>query len=137
MLDYTSYTLIGGRPNLYSVRAWTEVEDALHRLGEASQVETDILKCVGLLNLLGDASPIAASKDILRLALESPNCTCEQIDNGLKSLEDKKLIVFRRFRNAYRLWEGSDIDIAERLVEAYQALPLQSIALSVARDLCP
>ena len=137
LLDYTSYTLIGGRPSLYSVRAWTEVEDAFSRLGEASQIEIDILKCIGLLGLLGDASPISASKDILRLALEAPNCSHEQIDNALKSLEGKKLIVFRRFRNAYRLWEGSDIDIGERLTEAYQSLPLQSVSLSVARDLCP
>jgi hypothetical protein len=137
LLDYTSYTLIGGRPSLYSVRAWTEVEDALSRLGETSQIEIDILKCIGLLGLLGDASPISASKDILRLALESPNCSYEQVDNALKNLEGKKLIVFRRFRNAYRLWEGSDIDIGERLTEAYQSLPLQSVSLSVARDLCP
>ena len=137
LFDYTSYTLIGGRPNPYSVRAWAEVEDALSRLGEASQIEIDVLKTIGLLGLLGDASPLSASKEMLRLALESPGFSNEQIDNAVKSLETKKLIVFRRFRNAYRLWEGSDIDIGDRLSEAYQSLPLQSASLSVARDLCP
>lgn len=137
LLDYTSYTLIGGRPNPYSVHAWAEVEDALSRLGEASQIEIDVLKTIGLLGLLGDASPLSASKDVLRLALESPDFSHEQIDNAVKLLETKKLIVFRRFRNAYRLWEGSDIDIGERLTEAYQSLPLQSVSLSVGRDLCP
>jgi hypothetical protein len=139
LYDYTYHTLIAGKPNQYSAKAWTEVEDAIIRLGNASALEVEVLKTIGLLGLIGDSSHTAASREYLYLALESSVKTRLEIDKAIKNLEDKKLIIFRRFRKAYRLWEGSDININERLAEAYQSLPLQSISLSVsvARDLCP
>ena len=137
LYDYAYYTLIGGAPNPQFARMWTEVEDAISRLGDASSEEIDILKSIGLLGLVGDSSRVSASREATRLALVSPSRSMQQIDNALKSLEAKRLVVFRRFRNAYRLWEGSDIDINERLAEAYQTLPPQSVTLAVARDLCP
>lgn len=137
LYDYTFHTLIGTKSNVYSARVWAEAEDALTRLSDAPPLEIDLLKSIGLLGLVGDASPISASRELLHTALASPTCSIEQIDSSLKSLESKKLVVFRRYRNAYRLWEGSDIDVTERLREAYQALALNSISLAVARDLCP
>jgi hypothetical protein len=139
LYDYAYHTLIAGKNNQYTMRAWTEVEDAIVRLGDGSKLEVDVLKCIGLLGFIGDSSYNTASKEYLYLALNSKDTTQAQLDEALKSLENKKLIVFRRFRNAFRLWEGSDIDINECLSDAFQALPLQSVALSVsvARDLCP
>jgi hypothetical protein len=137
LYDYTYYTLIGGAPNPQFARPWTEVEDAINRLGNETPEEVDVLKSICLLRLVGDASRISASREVIQLALVSPNRSLQQVDNAIRSLESKRLIVFRRFRNAYRLWEGSDIDINERLAEAYQTLPPQSVTLAVARDLCP
>ena len=136
LYDYAHYTLIRGAPNPRFARIWTEVENAISRLGDATAEEVDILKSIGLLGLVGDASRISGSRELIRLALVSPSRSVQQVDNALKSLEAKRLVVFRRFRNAYRLWEGSDIDINERLAEAYQTLPPRSITLVVARDLC-
>jgi len=137
LYDYAYYTLIGGAPNPQFARMWTEVEDAINRLGDEVPEEIDVLKSIGLLGLVGDASHISASREVIRLALVSPSRSVQQVDNAIRSLESKRLVVFRRFRNAYRLWEGSDIDINERLAEAYQILPPQSVTLVVARDLCP
>jgi len=137
LYDYAYYTLIAGAPNPQFARVGAEVEDTISRLGDAPPEEVDILKSIGLLDLVGDASRISASRELIRMALVSPSRSVQQIDNAMKSLETKRLVVFRRFRNAYRLWEGSDIDINERLVEAYQQLPPQSVTLAVARDLCP
>jgi len=137
LYDYAYYTLIGGAPNPQFARMWTEVEDAINRLGNEAPEEIDVLKSIGLLGLVGDASRISASREAMQLALVSPSRSVQQVDNAIRSLESKRLVVFRRFRNAYRLWEGSDIDINERLEEAYQTLPPQSVALAVARDLCP
>lgn len=137
IFDYAYYTLVGGAVNPQFARIWTEVEDTLRRLGDAPSEEIEVLKSIGLLGLLGDSSKIPASREVLQAAILSPECNVKKIDTAIKSLESKKLIVFRRFRNAYRLWEGSDIDISERLSEAYQNLPIQSVSLAVARDLCP
>lgn len=137
LYDYAYHTLIGGAPNPQFARMWTEVEDAINRLGVATSEEIDILKSIGLLGLVGDVSHISASKEVIRLALVSPSRSAQQIDKALKSLEAKRFVVFRRFRKAYRLWEGSDIDVNERLADACKTLPLQSVTLAVARDLCP
>ena len=139
LYDYTYHTLIAGRPSPYIARSWTEVEDAVNRLGDGTKLEVAIIKSIGLLGLIGDISHIAASNELLHLALESIGNSINEIDSALKDLENKRLIVFRRFRNAYRLSEGSDIDINELLLEASQLLPMQSLPLTitVARDLCP
>lgn len=137
LYDYACHTLIGGAPAPHIARAWAEVEEAIARLGDATQEEVDVLKSIGLLGLVGEASRFHASREALALALSSPSCPAERIHAAVDSLEKKRLIVFRRFRNTFRLWEGSDVDIGERLAAAYQALPSQSVVVPVARDLCP
>ena len=54
LYNYTYHTLIAGRPNPYSMRAWTEVEDAIVRLGNGSKLEVEVLKSIGLLSLVGE-----------------------------------------------------------------------------------
>jgi energy-coupling factor transporter ATP-binding protein EcfA2 len=135
--DYAYHTLIGGAPAPQIARAWAEAGDALARLGDATESEVHTLKTISLLNLVGDASRLPASHEVLELALRSPGLSAEQLREVLKSLEARRLIVYRRFRNAFRLYEGSDIDIGERLTAAYQTLPTQSVSLLVAKELCP
>lgn len=137
LYDYASHTLIGGAPTPQIAHAWAEVEDAITRIGDASKEEIDVLKTIGLLGLIGESSHIPASREVLHLALTSPQNSDEVIASAIQTLVEKRLIVFRRFRNAYRLWEGSDVDISEHLASAYQVIPSQSVVLSVARELCP
>jgi len=137
LYDYACNTLVGGAPTPQVAHAWAEVEDAITRLGDATKEEIEVLKTIGLLGLAGESSRISASREVLQLALSSPQHSDELIASAIQSLVEKRLIVFRRFRNAYRLWEGSDVDISEHLASAYQMLPSQSVVLSVARDLCP
>lgn len=135
--DYACHTLIGGAPVPQVARAWAEADDALARLGDATELEVSTLKSISILNLVGDASRLPASHEVLELALASPRFKAEQLRTVLGSLESRRLTVYRRFRNAFRLYEGSDIDIGERLSAAYQTLPTQSVVLLVAKELCP
>jgi len=137
LYDYACNTLIGGAPVPQVARAWAEVEEAIIRLGDAPQLDLDVLKSIGLLGLVGESSHVSASTELLTLALASTEVKHQQITTTLQALQDKKLVVFRRYRNAYRLWEGSDVDINECLTRAYQALQHQSFSLTVARELCP
>jgi len=136
LYDYASHTLIGGSPTPQVARAWAEVEDAIMRLGDATVAEIDTLKTIGLIGLVGETSRIQASRQVLDLSLTSYHPS-QTIDRAIQRLIEKRLIVFRRFRSAYRLWEGSDVDISQQLLAAYQTLPAQSVVLSVAKDLCP
>jgi len=135
--DYAFHTLVGGAPTPQVARLWSEAEDALARLGDASDAQVHTLKTISLLNLVGDASRLPASRDVLQLSLASPAFSPEQLGETLHALDGRKLTRYQRFRNAYKLFEGSDIDISARLVAAYQTLPTQSVALLVAKELCP
>ena len=137
LYDYARHTLIGGAPNPQVARSWTEVDDALSRLGDASQDQIDCLKTIGLLSLLGETPRLPASRKVLELALFPPRGSEKRTNAVIQHLMERRLVVFRRFRDAYRLWEGSDIDVSERLAAARQALPSHPITKGVARDLCP
>ena len=137
LYDYAYYTLIGGAPTPQTAHPWAEIEDAMVRLGDAPQEEIDALKAIGLLAVVGESSRIQASQEVLEHALTSPRRSGTTVTAAIERLTNKRLVVFRRFRNAYRLWEGSDVDITERLAAAYETVPLQSAVLNVARELCP
>ena len=48
------------------------------------------------------------SKEILSNSLDISE---KKLNKILKDLENKKIIVFRKFKNAYALFSGSDIDL--------------------------
>ncbi|MBI2830763.1 MAG: hypothetical protein HYX79_00700 [Chloroflexi bacterium] len=137
LYDYVSHTLLAGSPNPQMVRQWTEIEDAMSRLGDVAPEELNVVKTIGLMGLIGESSHVSPSRESLELIQEASATRRQKLDRIIKDLESKRLIVFRRFRNAYRLWEGSDVDIGERISDAYQALPPHSVALTVAAELCP
>ncbi|WP_145925490.1 hypothetical protein [Dehalogenimonas formicexedens] len=135
--DYCFHTLIGGAPSLQVTRAWSETEDTLARLGNSTEVELATLKSIAILNLVGDSSRLPASYEVLELALVSKAFKAEGLRNALNAFETRRLVVYRRFRSSYRLYEGSDVDIGERLTTAYQSIPTRSLSLFVAKELCP
>ena len=98
-------------------KAWAEVESALDRLKDASPLEISLAKVIGLLQAIGTMSPVAASRDMLQLALQGAGTEAE-IDEAIESLQGKSIAIFRRHLGGFSLWEGSDIDIGARLAEA-------------------
>ena len=137
LYDYACQTLIGGAPPPSVAHAWAEAEDALARLGDALPAQIEAAKSIGLLGLIGESCRLTAAPDALRLALTRPGLQREELDAALQELLVKSIIVFRRVRGCYRLWEGSDVDIDDRLAAANQAIPERSLSFMVARDLCP
>ncbi|GIV81898.1 MAG: hypothetical protein KatS3mg051_1252 [Anaerolineae bacterium] len=45
-----------------------------------------------------------------------------EIRGALQALRQRSLIVYRRFNRTYAIWQGSDVDIEDRLRHAYQHL---------------
>jgi hypothetical protein len=97
-------------------RRWAEIEDALDRLPkDASNVETRLIKAIGLLGLLGDQRYLKASVEVLTYALADGHSVGENdVHEALERLEDWGIAIYRRFKDAYSLWQGSDIDLNER-----------------------
>jgi hypothetical protein len=106
-------------------RVWAQIEESLRRLPEnASELDVRLVKTIGLLDAVGEASGVVASRAVLELAMaaESDPSIGRRVEESLRRLQGWSRIVFRRFRNAYQLWDGSDLDVDELVREARHEL---------------
>lgn len=114
LFDYFMTNLTGALSQNTFARRLLEVADALERSPDLSPLEAEILKTVGLINLLGEVSPLQSKGSLISLAVSDTPADPE-IEAALVRLRERSLLVFRRFDGTYRVWEGSDIDLEARL----------------------
>ena len=99
---------------------WAQAADALGRCetmgGDGLQLK--LLKVIALMDLLKERAGIPASREALELAL--PEYRSSDIGTALKFLQDRSLIVFRKFADAWAIFEGSDFDIDSAVGQALQ-----------------
>ena len=126
LYDYI-YTALGS--SLYTSsngKKWAEIESAIERLSDPSPMTVKLIKTIGLLGIVREVgSNLKASKALLRYALDSNEILQSEIDepvesfeSALATLEGRSIVIYRRYNDAYALWEGSDIDIEAQLREA-------------------
>lgn len=118
------YVMTSLGPSLFAQhrgKLWAEVQSALDRLRDASDLDVRLAKTIGLLQALGHAAGVPASKNVLHVALRgaAPEAA---IDEAIQLLSQRSVAVFRRHTGSYALWEGSDVDIEDRLLAARQAV---------------
>jgi len=105
-------------------RRWAEVVTAVERLGDAPDDQLDLLKTIGLLNIIGVKGGFKASKALLETCGRNKTA----ISRSLKALSDKSIVTFRRFSGEYRVCQGSDFDLEEALEEELNNLGEFSLA---------
>jgi hypothetical protein len=135
------YLTANFQTKLYSsnrARALTETLDRLNTTFELTPLEIEILKTIGLLNWLGEVSSLQATETLLSSALVSENYTYPIIRQALANLKNKSIIVFRKHNHTYAIWQGSDVDLDERMEQAYRQISgTFSLAEAVQRYLTP
>ena len=110
-------------------KKWAEIESAIERLPNPSPITVKLIKTIGLLGIVGEGSVnLKASKALLRyvlddgvdepVALNPDTVGVESFEPALEMLEQRSIVIYRRYNDAYALWEGSDIDIEARLRDA-------------------
>jgi hypothetical protein len=116
-------------------RRWAEVVTAIERLGDAKKAEINLLKTIGILNIVGSKGGFKASKALLETCIEGK----ASFSSLAKSLKDKSVVNFRRFNNEFRVWQGSDFDLEEALQEERNELGSFALAdeLNAAGALLP
>ena len=103
---------------------WGEIESAIERLPDPSPMTVKLIKTIGLLGIVGEGSVnLKASKALLCYALADDTEgfhgeKTKSFESALTMLEGRSIVIYRRYNDAYSLWEGSDIDIEARLWEA-------------------
>ena len=136
LYDYI-HTTLGS--SLYTSREgtkWAEIESAIERLPDPSPITIKLIKTIGLLGIVGEVSGnLKASKALLCYALDDGTETfhnevdkpvalkpdtveVKSVESTLAMLEQRSIIIYRRYNDTYALWEGSDIDIEARLRDA-------------------
>ena len=88
-------------------RRWAEVVTAIERLGDAPTEEIELIKTIGLLNIIGAHGALKASRSIVELCFSNK----KKVQNALISLTKKSIIQFRKYSSEYRVWQGSDFDL--------------------------
>lgn len=105
-------------------RRWAEVVTAIERLGDAPDESLNLLKTIGLLNIIGIKGGFKPSKALLGTCCENAN----SLNRSLKLLSDKSIVTYRRFSGEYRVWQGSDFDLEEAVEEELNNLGEFSLA---------
>ena len=101
-------------------KKWAEIESALMQIQNPSELTVKLIKTIGLLGIVREAvSNLKASEDLLRYALDNGKKEFEnEFFNAITTLKSRSIVTYRRHNDVYVLWEGSNIDIEERLREA-------------------
>ena len=123
--DYFIQNHTGVGTDQLTQRRWAEVTTAVDRLGDAPQEAIDLLKTIGVLNLVGAQSNIRASKAVLQFVFPGPKT---KFQKTLQLLMSHSVITFRKFSSEYRVWQGSDIDLDSAVHEQRQQLASLNLA---------
>ena len=138
LFDYLASNFQGRLYATGRARAITETIERMGNQANLSEIEADLLKTIGLLNWLSEVSGLQASESSVLSALRSQTTPDESLRKALRALQVCSFVVFRRFNKTYSIWQGSDVDIEERLEQAQQQLRgAFSLAKSVQKYLTP
>lgn len=119
-----------------------EIRGRISEATAVSDLERRCLKVIGVLNLVGHGR-FAASEELVLQAVAGPQLDAQEADlvrDALRQLDRSGLVTHRDFANEYRVWQGSDIDVAQAIAEqreqvkqdvAVHGPPIEQIAVAL------
>ena len=109
------YVVAALGPQLFGIegRRWAEVDTALRRIPrEAEQFDARVLKAIGLLSIVGDLAGVRPSPNVLEAALSDGTAEgAKRVQQSLEGLARSSAIVYRKYRDSFQIWEGSDLNL--------------------------
>ena len=96
-------------------KKWVEIDQALSR--STDELELQVIKTIGVLDLLGENFGIPVGEEAIQCAI---GLSSKGISKALKNLCKKSVVVYRRYSSSYVLWGGSDIDVEQKIREVKQ-----------------
>ena len=131
LYDY-ALGILGDRLFSRAGRDWADVDGALRRCAAAgAEIDERTVKTVGLLGMLGDQVGLRASTDVVAA------CIGDDAGDALDRLKARSILVYRQFRDAYRIWEGSDLDLDDLIAAAVQQMPADASVAATLERLAP
>lgn len=100
---------------------WAELAEARAALSSADPLAYELITAIGTIGALERSSGLRASRAQLAFALRD-NPEDEAIGDALRALQGRSLVSYRRHRDSYIIWEGSDLDLDALAQEARRDL---------------
>lgn len=125
LADLFDYVAANFQGRLYASgrgRVLAETLDRLNSISLLTPLESALLKSVGLINWLGETSHLRATEEALMAALGGLDYREGEVRQALETLRQRSMLVYRRFNRSYVIWQGSDVDIEDRLQQARRHL---------------
>ena len=119
LYDYLTATLGGALYHDGAGRLWAETEAARSRLA-GDPLQERMLKQVAVLSFAGALAGLPPSEAVLRAC---SGVLPDETDAALDALLLSRAVAFRPFHREYRVWEGSDFDLAGALARARAEVP--------------
>lgn len=94
-----------------------ETADVLEAKDSLCQPHRDVIKTVGLLSTLDLFTKLGPSDQMIPLALQDRLEPDRDLQAVLAELRKASVLTYRHYNRSYRIWEGSDVDIDERIAE--------------------
>src|SRR5439155_16812237 len=125
LYDYAADALGSGLILGDSGARWAEVVAALENHRDLSAYESRGVKAIGLLSAIGPYGELKPSPKLLQVVLDDAKKTCDL-------LQKKSVMFYGKYSSSFALWQGSDIDFAERLGDAARRVsPNASLAVRI------
>ncbi|MFD9392991.1 ATP-binding protein [Streptomyces sp. NPDC060000] len=119
------YFLNSGRTTLLAsanASRWIEIDSRIRDANGLPDADQDVLKTIGVLNLIDSDGALSATAPMIHFALHDPTDVADPdaftaLEERLADLVSRGFVVHREFSGEYRVWQGTDVDIDSRLKE--------------------
>lgn len=102
-------------------KRWAELAEARAALGSDDPTLLDVLTVIGVLNAIERAPGLHAGQAHISFALaDTPNDPI--IVTALHTLQERRIITYRRHRDSFIIWEGSDLDLEALIQETRRTI---------------
>lgn len=96
---------------------WALCEEAIERTeARFSRLHVEIVKTIGLIELLRNGTGLAAELDLLKVSVRAADA--KNVEDALNELTAASILIFRKHLDAYGVYAGSDFDIEAALRNA-------------------
>ncbi|MFI6434474.1 ATP-binding protein [Streptomyces sp. NPDC050759] len=129
------YFLNSGRTTLLAssnASRWIEVDMRIRDANGLSEADQDVLKTIGVLNLIDSDGALSATAPMIHFALHDPTDVADAeaftaLEERLADLVRRGFVVHREFSGEYRVWQGTDVDIDGQIKEIIAHLDAPSV----------
>ncbi|MFC7898282.1 ATP-binding protein [Streptomyces sp. NPDC057381] len=101
---------------------WLEVDSRINEAHGLPTEDQEVLKAIGMLNLIDTDGLLRATPSMIHFALNDPVQVTDPVSfaalqERLERLVEDGFVVHRAYSNEYRVWQGTDVDIDNRVRE--------------------